>query len=184
MFIYYLHSSDAIKMFEIMISLHFTTELMRRISVFLSSRLFDKAMGMNRTMQCLATSISWLITINQTCMAQMARMSQFGELHYVFVDIWRKFLRKCQNSQFFVGKCTNLVTLVETEFQCYQIAGLPDMNIFGQILAIFGFFSKNLGDNVPFLSCNSPNYDILAIWQKHVCLACTSLYKLVELHSD
>ena len=26
------------------------------------------------------------------------------------------------------------------------------MNIFGQILAIFGFFSKNLGENVPFLS--------------------------------
>ena len=42
------------------------------------------------------------------------------------------------------------------------------MNIFGQILAIFCFFSKNLGNNVPFLSGNSPNYDILAIWPKHV----------------
>ena len=27
-----------------------------------------------------------------------------------------------------------------------------------------------MGDNVPFLSGNSPNYDILAIWQKHVWL--------------
>ena len=85
-----------------------------------------------------------------------------------FVDIWQKKLRKCQNRQFFERKCTNLVTLVETEFQWYQIAGLPDVNIFGQILAIFGFFSKNLGNNVPFLSGNSPNYDILANWPKHV----------------
>ena len=50
------------------------------------------------------------------------------------------FLRKCQNRQFFDQKCTTLVTLVETGFQCYQIAGLPDMNIFGHILAILGFF--------------------------------------------
>ena len=96
-----------------------------------------------------------------------------------FVDIWWNFLRKCQNRQFFDGKCTNLVTLVETEFQCYQIAGLPDMNIFGQILAIFGFFSKKLGDNVPFLSGNSPNYDILAIWQKHVWLLHFQFTKLI-----
>ena len=86
----------------------------------------------------------------------------------VFVDIWQKKLRKCQNHQFFGGKCTTLVTLVETGFQSYQIAALPDMNIFGQILVIFGFFSKKLGGNVPFLSGNSPNYDILAIWAMHV----------------
>ena len=94
------------------------------------------------------------------------------------VTVWRvtrcfcgylmKFFEKMPKLPFFDGKCTNLVTLVETEFQCYQIAGLPDLNIFDQILAIFGFFSKNLGDNVPFLSGNSPNGDILAIWQKHV----------------
>ena len=30
------------------------------------------------------------------------------------------------------------------------MGGLPDMKIFGQILAIFGFFSKNSEDNVPF----------------------------------
>ena len=29
------------------------------------------------------------------------------------------------------------------------------MNIFGQILAIFGFFSKHFGENVPFLSGNA-----------------------------
>ena len=63
-----------------------------------------------------------------------------------FCGYWWNFLRKCQNCQFFDGKCTNLVTLVETEFQCYQITGLPDMNIFGQILAIFGFFSKIFGE--------------------------------------
>ena len=74
----------------------------------------------------------------------MARMSQFGELPDVFVDIWQKQFRKLKNHQFFDGKCT---TLVETGFQCYKTAVLPEMNIFGQIFAIFGFFSKMLGEN-------------------------------------
>ena len=83
-----------------------------------------------------------------------------------FCGYLTKIFEKMPKLPFFDGKCTNLVTLVKTEFQGYQY-----VNIFGQILAIFVFFSKNLGDNVPFLSGNSPNCDILAIWQKHVWAA-------------
>ena len=38
--------------------------------------------------------------------------------------------------------------------QSYQIAALPDMNIFCQILAIFGFFSNFLQKMCRFLSGN------------------------------
>ena len=62
----------------------------------------------------------------------------------VFVDVWQMFLGKCQKSPFFDVKCTNLVTLAESGFQRYQITALPDMNIFCQILVIFGFFEKFL----------------------------------------
>ena len=107
---------------------------------------FSEAMAMDALMKIETNALhTKKLAFLQTYMAQMARMSQFGELPDVFVDIWQFFLRKCQNRQFFDRKCTTLVTLVETGFQCYQIAGLPDMNIFGQTLAIFGFFSKNFG---------------------------------------
>ena len=77
-------------------------------------------------------------------MAQMARMSQFGELPDVFVDILRNFLRKCQNRKFFDGKCTNLVTQVETEFQL-----LPDRRVTRREQ-----FWSNIGDFWHFLKKN------------------------------
>ena len=80
-----------------------------------------------------------------------------------------RMVQKCQNHQFFDRKCTNLVILVETEFQCYQIAGLPDMNIFGHILVIFGFFLIFLSNFWQTTSSSSPKWDILEGWQKHVC---------------
>ena len=46
-----------------------------------------------------------------------------------------RMVQKCQNHQFFDRKCTNLVILVETEFQCYQIAGLPDLVKYWRFLA-------------------------------------------------
>ena len=75
----------------------------------------------------------------QTCFCQPSRMSHFGELPDVVGGYLTKNLRKCQKSPFLGAKCTNLVTLAETRFQCYQMTALPDMNIFCQILVIFGF---------------------------------------------
>ena len=70
------------------------------------------------------------IVPNQTCTAQPSRMSHFGELPDVVGGYFTKFLRKCQKSPFLGAKCTNLVNLAETRFQCYQMTALLDMNIF------------------------------------------------------
>ena len=97
-------------------------------------------------------------------------MSHFGELPDVVGGYLTKNLRKCQKSPFLGAKCTNLVTLAETRFQCYQMTALPDMNIFCQILVIFGFFLNFLRNFWQTTSGSSPKCDILEGWQKHVCL--------------
>ena len=105
----------------------------------------------------------------QTYTAQPSRMSHFGELPDVVGGYLTKNLRKCQKSPFLGAKCTNLVTLAETRFQCYQMTALPDMNIFCQILVIFGFFLNFLSNFWQTTSGSSPKCDILEGWQKHVC---------------
>ena len=53
----------------------------------------------------------------------------------------------------FDAKCTNLVTLAESGFQCYQITALPDMNFFFfKYWCFLAFFWKFLETNMPFLS--------------------------------
>ena len=82
--------------------------------------------------------------------------------------IFEIFFKKMEKTPFLGAKCTNLVTLAETRFQCYQMTALPDMNIFCQILVIFGFFLNFLSNFWQTTSGSSPKYDILDGWQKHV----------------
>merc|ERR1712140_152954 len=97
----------------------------------------------------------------QTCTAQPSRMSHFGELPDLVGGYLTKNLRKCQKSPFLGAKCTNLITLAGTRFQCYQMTALPDMNIFFQILVIFGFFLNFLSNFLQTTSGSSPKCDIL-----------------------
>ena len=89
-----------------------------------------------------------------------------AERYQMFLWIFdKKNSRKCQKSPFFGAKCANLITIfgdstrnqksaVFCSGQNYQIAALPDMNVFCQILAIFGFFSNFLQKMCRFLSGN------------------------------
>ena len=72
----------------------------------------------------------------QTFTARPSRMSHFAELPDVVGGYLTKNLRKCQKSRFLGAKCTNLVTLAETRFQCYQMTALPDIE----------HFLSNIGD--------------------------------------
>ena len=119
---------------------------------------------------CIHTIVPVCVCSTQTCTAQPSRMSHFGELPDVVGGYLTKNLRKCQKSPFLGAKCTNLVTLAETRFQCYQMTALPDMNIFCQILVIFCFFLNFLSNFWLTTSGSSPKCDILEGWQKHVCL--------------
>ena len=73
-------------------------------------------------------------------------MSHFGELPDVVGGYLTKKLRKCQKSPFLDAKCTNLVTLAETRFQCYQMTALPDMNIFFSNIGDFWGFLEIFGN--------------------------------------
>ena len=65
---------------------------------------------------------------------------------------WRKM---CKSITIFGNSARNRKSAIFFSGQSYQIAALPDMNIFSQILAIFGFFSNFLHQMCCFLSGNS-----------------------------
>ena len=122
----------------------------------------------NSLKKCTFWKISWNWIYTRHALPKPPECQHFGELPDVVGGYLTKNLRKCQKSPFLGAKCTNLVTLAETRFQCYQMTALPDMNIFCQILVIFGFFLNFLSNFWQTTSGSSPKCDILEGWQKHV----------------
>ena len=102
-------------------------------------------------------------------------LTNFFEKMPKIAIFWRKM---CKSITIFGNSARNRKSAIFCSGQSYQITAIPDMNIFCEILAIFGFFSKNLGGNVSFLSRNLPNCDILAIWAMHVFVVPKTKYLL------
>ena len=83
----------------------------------------------------------------QTYMAQMARMSQFGELPDKNGTFPPNFLRKSQKSPIFDQKCSCLVTLRSGSTEIKFQPELPELYIFHQKMAILAF-SQKISSNI------------------------------------
>ena len=101
-------------------------------------------------------------------MAQMARMSQFGELPDKNGTFPPNFLKKSQKLPIFDQKCSCLVTLLSGSTIIQFQPELPDLYIFCQKIGDFGIFSKKI---VKYPQKHLVTRQIVTFWPFGPCMS-------------